>query len=478
MEPSIEVKQIAEKPISELFKELLAYEPALISAFVPEKSRAAEQKGLFLDGSIRNPNNEYPVVNAIDFNANREKILEIGNALLTHGDLDPKHIETYRTFIDDYLTKNRLLEVTHLLKHTDDPVQKMLLKDEYHGLNVEIYGEVEEKTYKGLLANKLDAIRGKELTGRAAEIRDELFAMLPSMEDVERVKEYEPEEETKEWVKEIAEELYGNMLNMVPEDKENFTKEELAQLFRDIIASEFGGVADQWSVDIENAGVITVKASEQRVVIPDKDVTYTRERVRGLIAHELGVHMLRSVVGGQTNVDPTAIGVPGYYDFEEGLGVLMAQAIKGKFVSAGIDPYILAGLAVHENLDFHDLHEIKWRLALLDGVKDNEEVTDETIAAKRDSAYGSVERITRGTDGEPWLKDTGYYKGQKALWEYLDSIRGDHVKLMFLLMGGRINSASRTHEQIMLESRTDDSMETIPEDFKPWPGAQLEGVQE
>lgn len=442
--------------VETLFQEMVAHgEPKLISNFTP--SNSSEQKALFLEGRIRNPNHQYNALDAIDFAAERQAIEEKEREILLHPGLDPKIAATYSEFAADWIKKNRLMEVAHLIKHTENPVEKDALKKEYRALNVEIYGEPDETRYRGMLAWKLAQIEAKNPEGPARAIYQELLDLVPHDSSVEIVKPYEPDEETKEFVQTLAQTINERFLGHMDEDKETYSAHEVAALFREIIETDFSdeesgiNAAEGWRVDVEEATVITVKASEKRIVIPDNEKMRSREDVRSLIAHEIGTHMLLSVMGGETNVDPSGIGGPGYYDFEEGFGSIMGQAIKGKFEPVSADAYILAGAAYYDDRDFRDLFEIKWRLALLG--KDNPDLSDEKIKKVKEAAYGSTVRIERGTDEDPWLKDTGYSNGEIAAWEYFKKIKGDDTRIALLFGGGRHNAPDPEAERIAYEAR-------------------------
>ena len=78
----------------------------------------------------------------------------------------------------------------------------------------------------------------------------------------------------------------------------------------------------------------------------------SRKKVENLAVHEIGVHMLRSIAVGETDMLPLISGLSDYYDTEEGLGVVMEQALSGKFAERGVDHYITAGLAHYDEKDF------------------------------------------------------------------------------------------------------------------------------
>lgn len=70
--------------------------------------------------------------------------------------------------------------------------------------------------------------------------------------------------------------------------------------------------------------------------------------------------------------------------------------------------------------------------------------------------YGKLSGIDfekRYTDELPWFKDLAYHNGSNDVWKHLESIRGDYVKFMFVLMG-KANPANIDHERLQYESST------------------------
>jgi hypothetical protein len=430
------------------YARLIELEPKLITYFVP--SDAAEQKQAFLNGDTRNPDHDYDKLTGIDFDGRAAAIAGIGESLLGHADMNPKHASAYREFVDGYLAKTRFMELAMQYKQATDPAEKAALREEYMQLNIEMYGAPDRVTYQSLLQEKLQAIQAKELAGDTALLRDELFAMLPQTEAGEVPERFAPSNETIEWMHEMVETLYGGMLAHVPEQSE-FNEAEVKQVFEAIIREEFGDAAKEWKVDIEPAKSINVKSTEKRIVIPDDRGQISRKTLEQLVVHEVGVHMLRAVMGGETDLDPLANGLSDYYDAEEGMGKVMEQALSGSFAEAGIDHYITAGLSFFEGKDFRDTYEAKWRLAALSSLKDGEGLTEASVAKAKNTAYGGTMRMFRGTDDLPWFKDLSYYNGSVGMWRHLESIRGDDTKFLFVLLG-KANPANIAHERIMYET--------------------------
>lgn len=444
-EKTPKIEQIADQ-----YEALLLLEPKPITNYVP--ANAAEQKDAFLRGEIYAPDHTYPKLAAIDFEERLQDIDAVGARILDNPLLAPKHTAVYEQFIASYKKKTQLMQLAYELKICDDPIEEEGIRQEYMALNIEICGAPQENTYRSLLQEKLAVIGDKSLEGPAASLRDELFVMAGYDESIEKIERFKPSDETVEWVKEAAETLYGGMLSHIP-DRETFTREDVQCIFTAIIEEEFGEAAADWRVDIEAAKSINVKSTEKRVVIPDNRADMTREALRGLVVHEIGVHVLRSIIGGETNLHPLRNGLDSYYDSEEGLGKVMEQAINGTFVEAGIDHYITAGAAYFDGKDFRELFELKWRLGALSSLKEGEQLTEAAIAKAKNAAYNGTMRLLRGTDELPWFKDLSYYNGSVDMWRHLEEIKGDDTKFMFVLMG-KANPANIDHERILYETAT------------------------
>jgi len=445
----IDKGKLEHQPLSQLYSALIALEPKAITGYVPRN--ASEQKVAFLNGDIRNPQHDYDRLDAIDFDERKRAVSVAGDAVLASEEMNPKFISAYEQFIEGYKARTHLMELAQLYNHEADSAIKARLRDEYMKLNIDLYGAPDEVTYRSLLQEKLAAIADKDFEGEAATLRDELFSMANYIPGGINPERFTPSNETMEWMGDIVKGLYDSMLSRIPADKKVFNPQEVKTLFDGIVAEEFGGSAGDWQVDIEEAKAINVKTTEKRIVIPIDREEISVDTLRGLIVHEIGVHMLRAVMGGETNLEPLANGLSNYYDAEEGLGVVMEQALRGKFREAGIDHYITAGLAYFDGKDFRDAYEIKWRLSALEKLRDGEEVTDDIRKKSQNTAYGSTMRSLRGTDELPWFKDLSYYNGAVDIWRHLEEIRGDDIRFMFVLLG-KNDPSSKVHERLIYET--------------------------
>jgi hypothetical protein len=444
------METLKNESVSDLYAKLLESEPKAITNFVPEN--AAEQRDAFLKGDIENPDHNYSKLKDYDFDATLEKIDSIGERILQNPDLNPKHVEAYEAFIEGYKNKTRLMALATQFKAAEPGEEKDSIAKEFMELNIELHGEPDEETYRSLLFEKVSKINKKKFVGEAAKVADELNKLIELPEGAEEMTRFTPSDETVSWMHETVQGLYGGMLDKIPEG-DSFTSSEVQAIFQDILESEFGEAAEGWKVDIESAKSINVKTTEKRIVLPEDTKDMSAGKLRSLVVHELGVHMLRSIIGGDTDLEPLKSGLNDYYDAEEGLGVVMEQALLGEYKERGVPLYLTAGLAFFDNKDFRETFEAKWRMGALEKLKDGEDLTTEAIDSAKRVAYSSVMRIMRGTDELPWFKDLAYYNGSASMWQHLENIQGDEIKFSFVLMG-KANPADINHERLMYETKT------------------------
>lgn len=447
----------SQSSVEDLYSQLTDLSPKIVTMFNPS-NRKEEEEG-FLSGKVRNPQFVYDKLNSADFDKAIEKIRELGDKILNHPSLPSLHRGIYEEFIADYSRKTTLLNYTQQYNNAKSEEEKEAVAEKYRHLNIESYGEPDEDIYRSLLGEKLNTIHSKKLTGKADELRKELFDMVDFDPDVDISERFRPSDETVEWMHSVAESLYGGMLSHIPNEQEEFDPYELQKIFTNIIEEEFNndskgyaGAAEGWTVSVEKATSVNVKSSEKRIVIPDNGMMRSRKKVENLVVHEIGIHMLRSITGGETDMLPLRSGLSDYYDAEEGLGVVMEQALSGKFAERGVDHYITAGLAYFDNKDFRDAFEVKWRLSLLDSVEDGGEINDEQIEKAKKTAFTQTLRSFRGTNDMPLFKDLSYYNGSVEVWRYLESIKGDDF-LLSLLLAGKVNT-SADNRRVILESKS------------------------
>lgn len=430
------------------FDTLLALDPLPIKHFVPTDT--AEQRELFLSGTTENPRHAYGRIETVDFESQYDQIAQVAHSIESSDQLPAKYTEAYTSYADRFEKTLRLIELTQVVRLGDEQSQADAAA-EFMNVNIELYGEPDEKVYREIVAERVSALKQKDLSESGSILRHELLGLIGEVGEPTGEK-FVPSKETVQWMKGVAESLYGGLLRHVPEVESGgkISAAELSGLFSTIIHSEFESSADGWTVSVEDATSVNVKPTVKDIVIP-AGREYTVSQVRGLVVHELGVHLLRSVSGESTDLSPLKTGLNGYYDSEEGLGSVMEQALKGEYKEAGIGHYMTIGGAYFDGRDFRESFEVKWRLGVLDGLKEGEEVTQAKIDKARKAAYTNTLRTFRGTDTLPWFKDLAYYNGVTSMWKHLEEIRGDDLQLSFVLMG-KADPANSSHKKLLYET--------------------------
>ncbi len=171
----------------------------------------------------------------------------------------------------------------------------------------------------------------------------------------------------------------------------------------------------EWTVtNTEGKAMFSVNPSNKTIDIPDErpDVK-TKEELLGLLLHEVGVHAGRAVAGYSADNEALAFGLPGYLDFEEGLGVLCEFVASGGVVPDKLsDRYVDIALAHGVNgvrltrMELIDLG-IQRRIIRFQG-----NATPADIDKFEIEVRVHVNRIFRGGTGRAYLDEEGNIKAQ------------------------------------------------------------------
>ncbi|MGI6484643.1 MAG: tyrosine/phenylalanine carboxypeptidase domain-containing protein [Candidatus Dojkabacteria bacterium] len=207
-----------------------------------------------------------------------------------------------------------------------------------------------------------------------------------------------------------------------PKAKEFLGYDEIVKVF-DGVFSELG--LEGWelyrSINISKNGVkVGIKRKQ---ILVNEQIQRSKFKLRKLIVHEVGTHVLRSINGINTSF--TALGnanLPTYLDVEEGLatwnesemGVLTENSLKKKAA------YVYA-VKIGENMSFRQLYNV-----LLGSLP-------------KYSAFNVVYRVKRGLadTAKPgiYTKDIVYFRGFRKVLKKL----GDDKSLYPLLYAGKID---------------------------------------
>lgn len=208
---------------------------------------------------------------------------------------------------------------------------------------------------------------------------------------------------------------------------------------------------DSWKVEMSETAInMSVSQKEKVIKIPENvDYKKSLEDIRGHIAHEIGVHVKRRVMGENSKLKLLGLGLDKYKD-DEGVATFFEQQEKEASDFAGHNPYIDVCLAKgfdSENpRNFREVFEIIRDIYML---KEPENETDQFDMDRVNSlAFNRCVRIFRGTSGKTpgacFTKDI-LYRENIHIWELYEK---DSPEMKRLLVG-KYDPTNETHKKIL-----------------------------
>lgn len=311
--------------------------------------------------------------------------------------------------------------------------------------------------------------------GDEKETAMKVLDALPKKIDVRGVSYEPPEEELLDYVREFVEEQFGDILEKIDEDselvngilikKETFTPEEAVPYFQ-MALDTFN--ATEWKVIIDRErGIknLSVDQLHEEILIPE-DFEFTATRLKALMVHEVGKHVVSRVKGVRAEMKQVGLGL--YTDYETGeegfAGSMELAAMNEKFGWEYLDRHMALGLAAGldgDRRDFKETFELMYNFYYLRNLKrgdtqeraDSEAVRLAYIRGER-TFRGTIRPLGEGTNDEkqpmPFLKDKAYAEGFIHMWDML--ARDKNLIRMALL--GKYDPANPKHVETLRELGT------------------------
>jgi hypothetical protein len=434
-----------------------------------------EQKKLFMEGKIYNPDLDYPRIDEHDLSMKMMPLdLVIDQAQYVSDPVAASAIKMsagYREAEMQWLVATKRLND---LKNQPASDEFFAAAKEYQELNEKLYGRPNEKLGRQVYGEIFAQARSKQLDERGQQIYDELYygsivksgdveVSIPALYDRELGRLPEVTDETLHDLKEVLAEECGFILELTDsywndivlpraeQDKTTpaFTVQDMEVVFNETLHQ----------MDPENSAGITIQIIEGKKTVSWDTPTMTvqlgdkRQAIKdpkdmaSKVIHELYIHGGRAIKGLKSELPVLGTGLftdakpdenMDYLTFEEGFATIAEMAIMGEEVSwtpVHINNY-LSTLSLYDNMDFRQTYEISWRARVLMSAKSGEELTDDTIAKEKKQAYISLVRVSRGTPTalieKPVLtfnKDLAYLEGKMKVIKYLDSVKGDKAAI-------------------------------------------------
>jgi len=230
--------------------------------------------------------------------------------------------------------------------------------------------------------------------------------------------------------------------------------EELKKIFEEAVV-ELGLEGLQVVID-EKGTRRNIAITPKKLLLPNseqlakrsKAQQLTKEKIAGLIKHELGVHAVRSNNAKESSFRLLRLGLDRYEVGEEGFATYEEESVKTESGDyAGFENYFAAGLAKGLDgggeKDFAQTHQI---------LTDYYQVIDGISQVKaKELAWNRCMRIFRGTTGDVpgviFTKDIIYRKGNIAHYEFMSQDGSEKLDLRV----GKFDPANPRHWVVLKE---------------------------
>jgi hypothetical protein len=367
-----------------------------------------EQKKKFIDGEIRNPELDYPELDINHLNAIETELLTQKADVLAHEQNETVK-QVYRWRINEKIAEARLLKAT-----LNGDMRRFARYSEY------VYGVPSEEVFE-YTVSKIREKAQEALSSDNGELRNSAQALLAVLPEVSAVSEQAlPDQELIEHAHRQVSEEFSDLINL-PVDGDEIDAEGIKSAFDQAIEQLDG---DGWEVVIDpEASNISINQEKKTARIPE-DRKVSKEKLVGLIVHEIGTHVARRINGERSKLKLLSLGLDRYEVGEEGVTTLREQSIKNKVDDfAGEPRHLSISLALGLDgrpRDFRGVYEIMEKLHYFENIVEGK-APDEALTKAQTKAWAGTLRTFRGTDcstpGVCFTKDIIYREGNISVWD-------------------------------------------------------------
>lgn len=386
--------------------------------FADTKAARDSAKEKFLSDPTQNPTFEYPDIN-IEEILNREESLVKLKEEIANEEADETVKRAYTWKINEKIGECRLLRAAAEKNMKQFRLWTYFL---YGGPSPELYTYTITDLHTQLTN---DASSENTVLQDAAKKLQELLPKPPAPDSVS---ETLPTNDVQTQVTNITKAWITDTLPTSDRpDADMYTSENIAELFEAALQSF---QADDWKVvidDTTSATGIRVSQEKKQVRIPQgRQVLFNK--LRTLIAHEIGTHVARREAGERSKLKLLGIGLDRYESAEEGIATLREQVLTGPVKRfSGEVGHLAISLAKGldgTKRDFKDVYSILqsyyYWFHISKGKNENQ-----ALESSQKSAWNRCVRTFRGTNantpGVCFTKDIIYREGNAQIWKLLGS---------------------------------------------------------
>ncbi len=384
--------------------------------------------------NLKMPNNRYDNMDIERVCKNISRILDVKK------DIDIKTFEgTLANYLlNENLYKNQLVKMCY---EYNNGGKNQCISDTVKFLNEWLYGTVYRDEFRKILSAIYACIDADNLDDEESIELQELNSLLPYIPKTNE-RPYHPSQKTFDKFSEKCELFLADIMKCIPK-KNTYTVYDVWDIINDVFTD--GLKEYSWEVRI---GFISNRSRpdfQNRIIyLPQKNEKdkYNYADVRGIIAREIGVHVLRSLPYQNCQIRNMSLGMPENIDFEVGLANAVEQAIRHKYEPFGYIHYLSLGLGMFYGYDFRRVYEIQWRLQKL------------ARKADKQQCFDSVQRAFSGTGELLHLKDATCYNGSNFVWKYITKNINSDTLFDDLFLSGKICCSDRYWSKVAYELKT------------------------
>ncbi len=433
--------------------------------FNGDKETREQAKEAFLGHSVRNPQVDYPFLQAATISAKYDAISSVYLSVIEAEGLSKESLLAYEGTVGYRLHEAQMLLQACAMNAVEiQPIELIVSAGEYQGSNETLYGAVNDQIVGGIIHElrgmiDIDALKGpaKELFEEVEEILfdefdyDPLQAVeLPSLSDdaheylAERIERHYKTEKA-------AVDVVGQKIFY--EGRDAFEPLDIRDTFDEVIRGrKFEGVIGAY---IDKGSLLSWSQERKGVIIGDaRKPIKGRDAVYGITVHEEGVHGQRFINGRSSDIPVLGNGLyvsdgsnenTDYLAFEEGIASMYQSIAAGKkegWTIANFTHTLNLALA-YRGKDFRDVFEANWRLRAI--LKTQDGIIDEKLLPGiKSTAYDSVLRVFRGTPIHrtadldmpvTYNKDLAYLRGRISAIKFWNQNIGNDTMFDFVLAG-------------------------------------------
>jgi hypothetical protein len=359
-----------------------------------DKAVRESQKSDFIQGKCENPTLDYPDLEKLGIAQKEQELLQLKRDILEQ--------ETNETIKQIYRWKiNEKIAELRMLGETSSGNDRRFLR-----YSKFIYGQPKKEVFAYTISQIKRVIDGK-------------------IDD--------PSENVREAVKRLSNELSDSLSSEQPKIaelkdfiKESSESEEFSdtEYNADEIKSAFEQALERYKLSgwnvvvVEKGTAVSVSQENKNVNIPSSR-KMKEGKLRALIEHEIGTHVLRREKGERAKLKLLGLGLDRYLKGEEGIATYEEQKILGANEFAGFDGHLAIALAMGidgKKRDFRKVYEILKDYYFINSKKEE----SEAITQAENSAWNRCVRTFRGTTcnspGMCLTRDIVYREGNIGVW--------------------------------------------------------------